>query len=398
LAEYYSTFGIEGETARVGRPIERHLDWLERRGVDLSTVLAADRRSAAYHEPGQVGGFYAGSWALVHYLLSGSTERLLRVADFFLYLDEGEDPHVAFERAFDLRLSTLEKELDAYLGSGELPEAEIPVEEIAAEGAPGVRRAAPADVLFHLGDLLLHMGRVQEAENHFHAALRHDPEHGASYGGLALGRDFHRRFEEAAVLYGDALSKGSSEPVTYLALGRHLLSRVQEVSDSEGDVERLAAEMERRAAEARGVLAVALELYPHYGEATVLLGLSHRLPGGEPEEGVRLLERARELLPERRELVVEQARQLGMLGERARGEALIEGALMARGRYELAEEARDALERESLLFEARRAFEEEEYERAIELFDQAISATRDPVAVERMEEQLETMQEMLGDG
>ena len=70
LAEYYSTFVVEGEVARVGSPIDRHLGWLERRGVDLSTVLAADRRSAAYHEPGQVGGFYAGSWALVHYLLS----------------------------------------------------------------------------------------------------------------------------------------------------------------------------------------------------------------------------------------------------------------------------------------------------------------------------------------
>ena len=89
--------------------------------------------------------------------------------------------------------------------------------------------------------------------------------------------------------------------------------------------------MERRAAEARSALGVALDLYPQYGEAMVLLGLSHRLPGGDPEEGVRLLGQARELLPQRRELVVEQVRQLGMLGERVRGEALIEGALMTRG-------------------------------------------------------------------
>jgi tetratricopeptide (TPR) repeat protein len=387
LAEYYSTFTSDGERMRVGSPVERHVRWLKKQGeLDLATVVTADRRSATYHAPDQVGSFYAGSWALVHYLLSGSTERLLQTADFFLYLEEGMEGRKAFELAYDLRLSTLEKELLSYLQQGDLPYATFPIEEFTGAGRARIRPAAPENVLYNLGDLVLHMGRTEAAGNHFHRALDHHPEHGASLGGLALVRDFHQRFDEAAVLYKDAIENRSQEPITYLAWGRHLLTRADALRGEEAGL---------LGTKARAGLEVALDLYPDYGEALVLLGMSHRLPGGEPLEGVRSLQRARKLLPHRPDLIVEEVRLYAMAGEAGRGEALIERVLVPRGNFELEEKARTVLERQSLLYDANQALAAGELERGLALFDQAISATSDTQLRREMEEQYEVLRRQI---
>ena len=386
LAEYYSTFTSDGERIQVGIPVERHLRWLKKQGeLDLGALLETDRHSAS-HAPDQVGSFYAGSWALVHYLLSGSTERLLQTADFFLHLEEGMEGRKAFELAYDLRLSTVEEELQSYLDRGELPQATMEVDRLAVSSRISARPAAPADVLYHLGDLVLHMGRIPAAESHFHRALGHDPEHAATHGGLALARDFHQRFDEASILYQDAVALRSREPITYLARGRHQLTRTQGLRGE------AAAPL---ANAARVSLETALELFPDYGEALVLLGMSHQVAGGEPLEGARALARARKLLPHRPELIVEEVRLYAMGGEADRGEALIERVLVPRGAFELEDQARAALERHRLLYAANQAFEAEELERGLEFFDEAISATRDPQQRREMEEQFEVLRRQI---
>ena len=130
LAEYYSTFATDGERACVGRPVERHVRWLRRDGeIGLDEVLAA-AGSKTHQGERRAGRFYAVSWALVHYLLSGETENLDRAADFFLRLRAGEDPEDAFEDAFDLRLRQLEEKLAGYVLAEELPQAVIPLERL----------------------------------------------------------------------------------------------------------------------------------------------------------------------------------------------------------------------------------------------------------------------------
>ncbi len=382
LAEYYSTFEADGGQVTVGRPVERHLAWIERQSrLDLEEVLAVP--TATGHRGVGSGGdaarFYAVSWALVHYLLSGETERLERAADFFLLLAAGEDPEEAFEEAFDLRLGKLEEELGSYLRAGELPAAAIPLDRLPV---PRITLEAmpPADVLFHLGDLLAHMGRTADAERHFQRALDREADHPEVHAGLALVRDLQGRRDEAALLYRDALRLGSADPLTFLLYGRHLLSQPAAAA---------------RAERARTVLGRAVDLDRGYGEAWALLGLAHLQVDAAPAAGVRALERARALLPDRLDLVFHLAQLEVRNGRPGRAEALV-AELAGRGATELAARAGREVERSKLIRAAEEALGRDEVEEGLRLFDEAISLTVDPLRRDEMEAKLLELQEQLG--
>ncbi len=373
LAEYYSTFAVEGRHAVLGRPVERHVRWLRRQGdFSLSEVVQSNRLWPSDHSG--AGQRYAVSWALVHYLLSGSTQRLERTADYLVNLEAGEDPEEAFEDAFDLRLSTLEDELRDYVQGGEFPQASIPLDRLAV---PRIKAELmrPEDVLYHLGDLLLHMQRTSEAESHFHLALEFDGEHADSHAGLAAVRDYSGRWDEAEVLYRDAVRLSSAEALTYLLYGRHLLRG--------GD---------RHAGRAREVLRQAVELDEDYGEAWALLGAAHLTMDADPESGLRALQRARRLLPDRMDLVFFQAQLYARHGEVKKARGLVEGVLAQRADPELVDRARSEVERLHLLRSANEAFERQEVEAGLRLFDEAISVTVDPSLREKMELQLLELQ------
>lgn len=388
LAEYYSTFSIDDEHVRVGLPVDRHLDWLRHHSeLELDEVLTATSSSGRRHEAQQAGRFYAVSWALVHYLLSAETDRLDRAADFFLRLRDGEDAAEAFEDAFDQRLGALEDDLVRYVRSGELPSARVPLArlprtEIRAWAAP------PEEVLFRLGDLLAHMGRDASAERHFQLALDHRGDHADTHAGLALVREMQNRFEEAALLFADAVELGSSNALTYLLYGRHLLRRLGTAPSPGSSPEEAAALRRALAGGARGQLLRAVELDPDYGEAWALLARAHRGPGGEPELGLRAVARARELLPGRMDLVTLEVQLNLELSRLDRAEALVETVLATQADDELVAKAREMVERRRLLEAARGAFEHGDPEAGLDYFDRAISATSDPRLREAMERQL----------
>ena len=138
LAEYYSTFAVEEGIVHVGRPVERHVKWLARdTEFSLWDLLEVDRQSSDYHEGSKAGRFYAVSWALVHYLLSGGNERIDQMADFLLALQDGEEAYDAFEEAFDTRLGQLEEKLKAYIQASEFPQAQF--DSAKALSRPSVR-------------------------------------------------------------------------------------------------------------------------------------------------------------------------------------------------------------------------------------------------------------------
>ncbi len=451
LAEYYSSFAVEDDRVFVGRPVERHLRWLrfdnqdrKQRSLSHDFSLRAVLTGESGHHGQRAGGFYALSWALVHHLLSGGPERLDHMADFLVRLRDDEDPDEAFESAFDLRLDDLEDTLRAYAhrqtspipgvdsdadgSAGGQPEhfrvATFDVTDLGPWSSASIVPLRPADVLFHLGDLQLRLGRPNRANDHFQAALDHAPSHAESLAGMAVIRDHESRYDEAEVLYRDALEIGSADPLTYVRYGRHLLAGVRgesflspssggtfeagrsssgivnDAGELAGDREptrdqRLAA-AERLAAAARAVFATAVDLDRHYAEARALFGRAHLFGKVDAVPGIKALQKARHQLPDRDDLtlVLLQLQLKNKDFEQAR--RLLEGDLREHAEEQAVLWAEEEIERAELLHAASEALAGGEVEAALSLFDQAIALTSNQDLRDRMADRLTALQKRFG--
>lgn len=432
LAEYYSTFAVRDGHVELGRPVERHVRWLtydnrDRRlqwlshDFSLSQVLSGE---AGQHSR-KVGGFYAFSWALVHYLLSGGPERLDRTADYLVRLRGGEDPEEALERAFDVRLSDLEETLRDYAVKGRLdafanpvsgrdfaeafPTSIVPVDDVGADSRVFAERLPPQEILFHLGDLLARMGRLEWAERHFQKARELDPTRAEAYAGLALVRDYEGRFDEAAVLYRDALERGSRDPLTYLRYGRHLIARLipeesrtlvagrlSAVGSLVSTSELATADELRSAGElgtARQAFAAAVELDPDFAHARLLFGVSHLLGEVEAKPGIAALEKVRLWLPDDDESAFFLLQLLLKNEELDEAKGLYDRVFRDSAEPESARRAEEEIERAALLHRAREALDEGAADEALNLLDEAIAVTSDQTLRDRLAQRLADLQE-----
>ncbi len=427
LAEYYSTFTVEGETITVGHPVERHLRWLrydnadrKQRSLSHDFSLRAVLTGESGHHGQRAGGFYALSWALVHHLLSGGTERLDRMADFLIRLRDNEDPDRAFESAFDIRLDDLEETLRDYAyrvasapgvdvdADKRFNVATFDVADMGLDAAPSVARLAPADVLFSLGDLQLRLGRSEVAEHHFQVALDYTLDHAESLAGLAWIRDHQSRFAEADVLYLDAVSLGSVDPLTYIRYGRHLLARIQpgdgEASqptghgafdDGEESGERRAS-VEDLARAAREAFAAAADLDGDFAEARALFGKAHLFGRVDPAPGIKALQKARYRLPDRDDLTLSLIQLHLKDRDFPAARRLLNGDLREHAEDTAVLWAEEEIERAELLHAAYEAFEEGEHQEALSLYDQAIAVTSDQGMRDRMSAKLTALQDRYG--
>ena len=441
LAEYYSTFAVEGDRIFVGRPVERHLRWLrydnadrKRRSLSHDYSLRALLTGEAGHHGSRAGGYYALSWALVHHLLSGGPEPLDRMADFLIRLRDDQDPDRAFETAFEVRLDDLEETLRAYAYRGEslaaaldpadhggpFSAAAFDIEDLGPGPAVSVYRLAPADTLCHLGNLQLRLGRPGAAERHFQAAFDHAPSHVEALAGLAVIRDHEGRLPEADVLYRDALAAGSGDPLTYVRYGRHLLARIR--PDAGGDLitagklkvagalaagdlaaggsaadEWLAA-AEELAAAARAAFAVAIDLDGDFAEARALFGHAHVFGKADPRPGIRALEKARHQLPDRVDLGLVLLQLHLKDKDFKQAGRLLEGDLRAQAGDQAVLWAEEEIERARLLHAASLALADGDAEKALSLFDQAIAVTSDQDLRDRMSARLAALQSRYAPG
>lgn len=179
LAEFYSTFRVDGDQAQVGEAIKHHQQWLSRRPeLPLSAFFELDKDSEEYNEGVRTGGFYAQSWGLVHYLMAGNQERSLQLMSFLEALAAGTEEEQAFARAFGADFQALEQELEVYLQKPMLPGFRLSIDGLkAAAPRAEVTRLTRAQVLIRLGSLLANVypDRAAEARAHYLAALELDP-------------------------------------------------------------------------------------------------------------------------------------------------------------------------------------------------------------------------------
>jgi len=374
IAEYYSTFEVGKDAARIGLPIREHVAWLRQHNlIPLTTLFQVDEHSPEYNETSRRGGFYAESWALVHYLISGNPERRQQALELLRLAQAGASPEPLLAKAFGGDPAALERELRTYVQRYLFDSTRVPIRP-EANLAMEVKPMAWPDVLYRLGDLLSNLadGHGEAAAEHFKAALAARPDHEPSLAGLGVLEERAGRREAARAYYERAAKLA---PDDFLA--QYLYA--QDLLENPGPDSLLRA---------RAALARVVKLRPELGEAWASLGYTYQNEDRLPPEAVQALETAHRLLPARLDVAHNLALAYARTGRPDRAEELIQRVLAPGGDAEKVESAREALLEEELR-RAEALIADDKVEAALPLLEDARARTSRPGRRESLANRIE---------
>jgi tetratricopeptide (TPR) repeat protein len=330
IAEFYSTFTIRDGRAEIGLFVQHHLLWLQQREwISLDDLFGVDTSSPIYNEGDPRGTFYAQSWALAHYLLLDERRRD-RMGRLFRLVSQGTPSAEAFEQAIEIDLPTAQKELLEHLSSKYdrfiryTPQENL--DEQSAVAVPLERR----EVLYHLGDLLLHHSPLQgqAVEGHLLAALELDPEFADAYAALAGLRLVQGRPDDAIELCEKTLAIAAKHPRASGVYGGSLMAKfAQSVTEDDPLTETPPPLLLRAREQFRGVLALA----PDHAEALYGLGVTYLAQTTDLDEGIDALTRAWHARPAQTNVLVNLIVLKGRAGEIEDAKSLLERSLRPRG-------------------------------------------------------------------
>jgi tetratricopeptide (TPR) repeat protein len=295
LAEYYSTFDVDGDRrVLLGKIIPSHLLLLRNRTLlSLADLLAVDQHSPYYNERDKQGIFYAESWALVHYLMLGAEQKRAEQLSRFVKLITGGSPtEKAFNEAFGANYATIERELQSYVSSKQMPEQiSTSAQSLSVSSELQTTPISEAESQTYLGDLLLHMQRLDEAETLLQRALSSDGSPAMALASLGMLRLRQKRFAEAITHLRKAVVMAPGDYLVHyeyaLSLSRANMDEALVVTDYSSDVvETMRAELRK-----------AIELRPDFIEAYRLLAFVNLVREEHLDESIVLLKHALTLSP-----------------------------------------------------------------------------------------------------
>ncbi len=378
LAEYYSTLQVNQGEARVGLAPPQHVPWLRQHPlIPLATIFAVDEHSPEYNEQSRSGGFYAESWLLVHYLISGNPARRREAAELLRLAQAGTPADRLFASAFGAGPAAIEAELRPYVQKYSFYAARLPLRP-EANLAMTARPMAWPETLSRLGDLLGHLSddHLALAAEHFRAALAAQPAPAVQASALAgLGELAERagKAAEARAFYEQAAPLAPADPTVQYLLARSLLADP-------------GADSLRRA---RAALQKVVATSPDFGEAWASLGYTYQAEENLGPEAVASLEAAHRLLPARMDVAHNLALAYARTGQGEKAGELIERVLVPGGAS--AEEIASA--RDALLDEQQRRAEElideDRTAEAVTLLEAVNARTTSPARREAIAGQLE---------
>lgn len=329
LAEYFSTFDVTGNEAKIGLPVALHVYWLRQNAlIPIPELLAIDNSSHDYNEGTRRGVFYAQSWALVHYLLNGNPARRQQTQQYLRDLVQGTRTPEVLRQAFG-DLDILERDLRTYARTGLFEFRRVPM---AAEAAIPLEVAPLTwpDALYHLGDLLLHNRDEKHtaAEEHFRAALAESPGHGPALAGLGRIAQDAGRLAEARAHFQQAAKAAPDDFFLHYLWGLSLL----EPAPDPGDLPQAKAALQR-----------SVELRPDFAEGWGRLAQALTYEDPLPPGSAKVFETAWHLMPSRLDFAFNLTIFYARTGQQAKAEELIEKTLIPHKRPDLVESAREAV-------------------------------------------------------
>lgn len=189
LAEYYSTFEVQGGIGIIGRPHRANLRLLASsptgaisgRAMARATELRASKE--LYDDAEEAREAYALSWALVHYLLSDD-DHAESTLEFMRGLARGQPPTDAFADAFGRVPSAFAGSVARYLVNGRFPEFEIDLSRIPR---PRIRILPPAERDLAMLELALAVSKPRLAADLLERAWTEVERDGAAAPDLRAG-------------------------------------------------------------------------------------------------------------------------------------------------------------------------------------------------------------------
>jgi tetratricopeptide (TPR) repeat protein len=343
LAQIYSGLIANGEEFDIGRLIRSHVILLRRDpGVPFQNLFAMTK---PVPPPGLIGApsvFDAESWALMHYLLIGSQEARPKTLAFLAALAENKPARQAFDAAYGPEFaSTLDATLAAYVARESLPFVALPKNILRIQPCGDAAPMSRRDTLHRLGWLLVNIDEANapQAEAHFRAALAIDPAHGASEAGLGWLRSRAKQYDEAIPFFDRALADGADDPVTLTMAGRNLLAQY----GAKRATFEAPKEIPESVARARAMFRRAIVACPKCGEPRAALGATYLYDPGPSAPGIAELEIALSLAPARSDPLLNLVSLYARSGDRARGQAIIDGPINALGDAAVTASARERL-------------------------------------------------------
>jgi tetratricopeptide (TPR) repeat protein len=303
LAECYSTFELTGRNEfTIGRPPEQHIATFStpQQFIPLKRLLTIQDGSPEYNEASKQGMFYAESWAIVHYLVFGpDAKRRSQFAKLLTSLAAGQTFEDAFGDAFQTDYGTLEDEVREYIRKrsswpmmkvASRDTLQVDVRSVTAKTLP------EAEYEFYLGDLLLHLNRLDDAEPHLTAALSKNPNLTAAQTSLAVLRVRQRRYDDALALLKKAVETDSKNYIVHFYYA-YALERADEDAPAA-----IASSPAEKYETMRTYAKKSIDLAPRYVEAYLLLARLDLTAGEHLDEAEATLKKAVSIAPGREDL------------------------------------------------------------------------------------------------
>ncbi len=298
IAEYYSSFEVEGDEKKVslGKAIVNHVFYLrEQKLLPLQRLFAVDRGSPEYNERERKGVFYAQSWALVHYLLLGNqSKRQPQLLRFVNALAAGAPIDDSFKQIFQAEYATLEKELRDYIGRNSYPYQTLTFnEKLSFDADMQTATLTEAETQYYLGDMLCRIQRRDEGEEHLKRAVALDPKLAPAHASLGISSLRRNQIAEARRRLEQAVAANSQN---HLAHYYYAYTLYREIF-SEGQ---LATNLpEDRVKMMKAALGSAIQLAPDFPESYNLLGFIYLMMDENLGEGVNAVKKAIAIAPGR---------------------------------------------------------------------------------------------------
>ena len=299
LAEFYGSLQFSGGEALQGAPIAHYARLLRNRELlPLTTLFSIGNNSPHYNEQDKSGIFYGQSWALVHYLMLGAggpgENRQEQFRRFLELVSQGEGAEKSLEKAFGMSLAVAERGLEDYVRRGEFMAQRVAIGNSlqASTSYTAMQRSAlsEGEANYYLGDLLLHLGREQDAERYFKQAIALEPgftpAH-ASLGQLAVQRQSYAEAKKY-------LQLATASPQSYLIHYLYAYALSREGVNSNGRVSGYARE---NVVVMRDQLLRSIKLRPDFAPALYLLALVDLVADEQLDEAEAMARKARQLAP-----------------------------------------------------------------------------------------------------